>query len=238
MKKEANIYMATRGRSSKNKGSEYERRIAKKMSEAFHTNVQRTAYSGSTRGIETQYNHSEVKGKNGFVGDLFFPQNHPLSIFNYELKNHAKVKLAQFFNSNGEIPSFLEQVTTDSRRLGGVGHSVPCLVIHVEREDDYVAFPFKGEAYKQLTLTGPTMITMLNYVEERTQKNYQYQMLITNLNNFFNIDLKHVYSWYKNYDWERLNHQPIKHSPVKVDRIVNKLFNGESENEITKATKH
>lgn len=219
--------MATKGRSAKFKGSTYERRIAKKMSEAFHTNVQRTAYSGSTRGIETKYNHSEVKGENGFVGDLFFPKNHPLSIFNYELKNHANVKLVNFFRSNGEIPSFLEQVTTDSRRLGGVGHSVPCLIIHVEREDDYVVIPFRAEPYKQLSLTGPTMITGLGYLEERTQKSYYYQVLITNLKNFYHIDLDRVYDWYKNYDWERLNHKPIKHTPVKVDQMVDKLLNGE-----------
>ena len=212
-------FMAQQGRSAKYKGSAYERKIAKLMSEGFHTDVQRTAYSGAGRGIDTQYNNSEVKGENGFVGDLFFPKTHPMSIFNYELKNHAKVKLAQFFNNNGEIPSFLEQVTTDSRRLGGVGHSVPCLVVHVEREDDYVVFPYRGAIYKELLSYGPAMITVLSYTQERTQHTYKYQMLITNLATFMQLSPQHVYQAYKDYDYDRLNHH--QSAPKKLD--INKL---------------
>lgn len=212
--------MASKGRGATNKGRAYERKIAKALSEGFKTNVQRSAYSGAKRGIETDYNLSEVEGENGFVGDLFFPKNHPMSIFNYELKNHAKVKLANFFNNNGEIPSFLEQVTTDSQRLGGVGHSVPCLIVHVEREDDYVIFPYRGEIYKDLTKVGPTMITVLSYQQERTGLNYRYQMLITNLKTFMQIDPKKAYQLYKDYDYDRLNHHAIQHKEVNIKSLV------------------
>lgn len=206
------------------KGKSYERKIAKILSKGFKTDVERTGGSGAIRGIETEYNHSEEIGKNGFVGDLFFPKTHPMSIFNYELKNHAGVKLAHFFNSNGEIPSFLEQVTTDSRRLGGVGNTVPCLIVHVNREDDYVVIPFRGSVYKQLTETGPAMITMLSYTSERENKTYRYQMMITNLKTFIQLDPNQVYKAYKDYDWNRLNHQTVKPKKIDATKLVQEFF--------------
>lgn len=206
------------------KGKSYERKIAKILSKGFKTDVERTGGSGAIRGIETEYNHSEEIGKNGFVGDLFFPKTHPMSIFNYELKNHAGVKLAHFFNSNGEIPSFLEQVTTDSRRLGGVGNTVPCLIVHVNREDDYVVIPFRGSVYKQLTEMGPAMITMLSYTSERESKTYRYQMMITNLKTFIQLDPNQTYKAYKDYDWNRLNHQTVKPKKIDTTKLVQEFF--------------
>lgn len=202
------------------KGKSYERKVAKILSKGFKTDVERTGGSGAIRGIETEYNHSEEVGKNGFVGDLFFPKTHPMSIFNYELKNHAGVKLAHFFNSNGEIPSFLEQVTTDSRRLGGVGNTVPCLIVHVNREDDYVVIPFRGLVYKQLTEMGPAMITMLSYTSEREDKTYRYQMMITNLKTFVKLDPNQTYQAYKDYDWNRLNHQIVQPKKINTTKLV------------------
>lgn len=215
--------MAQQGRSAKYKGSAYERKIAKLMSEGFHTDVQRTAYSGASRGIDTQYNNSEVKGENGFVGDLFFPQTHPMSIFNYELKNHAGVKLIHFFNSNGEIPSFVEQVVTDSNRLGGVNHSVPCLIIHVNREDDYVVIPFEPVTYESLTKIGSTMITLLSYKQERTGNTYRYQVIVTNLTNFMTLDPTTTYHQYHHLDWNRLNHNLATPKDKSVDEILGDL---------------
>lgn len=214
--------MASKGRGAKVAGSAYERQIAKKLSKSFKTNVQRTAYSGATRGIETEYNQSQQIGKDGFVGDLFFPKGHPMSVFNYELKHHNNFKLIHFFNSNGELPSFLEQVTTDSNRLGGVGHSVPCLICHVNREDDYVAIPFEPHIYEYLTTRGSTMITLVHYKQERTNNVYRYQMIVTNLvafENLVNIQDK-VYQYYKNLDWNTLNHHFPKAKPVNVKNLI------------------
>lgn len=215
--------MASQGRGSKISGSNYEREIAKKLSKGFKTNVQRTAYSGATRGIETQYNQSEIQGKAGFVGDSFFPEGHPMSVFNYELKHHNNFKLVHFFNSNGELPSFMKQVTTDSNRLGGVGHSVPCLICHVYREDDYVAIPFEPHIYEYLTTKGSTMITLVHYKQERTGNVYRYQMIVTNLadfENLVNIQDK-VYQYYKELDWNALNHHMKKAKPINVKKLVN-----------------
>lgn len=215
--------MATRGRSSHNKGSSYERKIAKTLSKGFKTDVERTGGSGSYRGICSEYNHSDTIGKNGFVGDLFFPQTHPMSIFNYELKNHAGVKLIHFFNSNGEIPSFVEQVVTDSNRLGGVNHSVPCLIIHVNREDDYVVIPFEPVTYESLTKAGSTMITLLSYKQERTGNTYRYQVIVTNLTNFMTLDPTTTYHQYHHLDWNRLNHNLATPKDKSVDEILGDL---------------
>lgn len=220
--------MASQGRGSKISGSNYERAIAKKLSKGFKTNVQRTAYSGATRGIDTQYNQSEIQGKSGFVGDLFFPEGHPMSVFNYELKHHNNFKFVHFFNSNGELPSFMEQVTTDSNRLGGVGHSVPCLICHVNREDDYVAIPFEPHIYEYLTTKGSTMITLVHYKQERTGNVYRYQMIVTNLadfENLVNIQDK-VYQYYKDLDWNTLNHHMPKAKPVNVKNLIDESLGG------------
>lgn len=198
--------MATKGRSAKNKGSNYEREIAKKLSEMFHTNVQRTGGSGAYRGIDTAYNHSNTHGDRSFVGDVYFPTEHPLSVFNFELKNHEGVKLSHLFNNSGEIPSFLQQVTTDSRRLGGVGSSVPCLIVHVTREDDYVVIPYTPYAYVELSKCGNAMITMLSYDDKRLDHHYRYQVVVTNLNTFGCLDPIKTKEVYQNYDWEVLNH--------------------------------
>lgn len=212
--------MATAGRGAHNKGFSYERRIAKTLSKAFHTNVQRTGGSGAYRGIDTEYNQSEIHGENGFVGDLFFPKNHPMSVFNYELKNHDNVRFNQFFNSNGEIPSFVEQVTTDSNRLGGVGHSVPCLIVHIKREDDYVIIPFENHTYQKLAPLGQTMITVLSYQNERTTMNYHYQVIVTTLDKFTQLDPMTTAKYYKNLDWNKFNHHLPKPKDVNVNNLV------------------
>lgn len=212
------------GSGAVNKGKSYERRIAKKFSLRYKTNVSRTAYSGATRGIETQYNHSSTVGKMGFVGDLFFPADHPMSLFNYELKNHDSVKFVQFFNCNGEIPSFLSQVTNDSERLGGVGHTVPCLIIHIKRENDYAIFPFKGVVYQQLIREhDDTMITMLSYKQERLGAVNRYNMIVTTLDNFMNLDPDFLYQEYKNYNWNYLNKHKIVHKKVDINSIVDRI---------------
>lgn len=215
--------MASKGRGAHTKGFAYERTMAKKFSKAFHTNVQRTANSGATRGVETQYNHADEVGKNGFVGDLFFPKGHPMSIFNYELKNHDSVKFTQFFNCNGEIPSFIEQVYTDSSRLGGPGHSVPCLVIHIKREDDYIVIPFRTMIYKQLALKGKALMALWSYKQQRTGKVFHYQVIITNLKSFTQVKPEDYYQAYKDYDYERLNHYEPKHKKVDIDKLVSEI---------------
>lgn len=168
----------------------------------FHTNVQRTGGSGAYRGIDTAYNHSNIHGDRSFVGDIYFPSEHPFSIFNFELKNHAGVKLSHIFNNNGEIPSFLQQVTTDSRRLCS---SVPCLIIHSDR-DDYVVIPYTPHTYVELTKHGSAMITMLSYDDKRLDHHYRYQVIVTNLNTFGCLDPIKVKEVYQNYDWDVLNH--------------------------------
>lgn len=212
--------MATKGRSAKVKGSDYERTIAKKLSEMFHTNVQRTAGSGAFRGVATTYNHSEISGDRSFVGDIYFPSEHPFSIFNFELKNHAGVKLSQIFNNNGEIPSFLQQVTTDSRRLG---NSIPCLIIHVTREDDYIIIPFTNYAYVELTKHGNAMITMLSYDDKRLDHHYRYQVVVTNLNTFGCLDPIKTKEVYQDYDWEVLNHFKETAKETNPNDYINKM---------------
>lgn len=206
------------------KGKNYERKVAKELSEAFKTDVQRTGGSGAYRGVQTDYNKSDEEGKVGFVGDLFFPEDHPLSIFNYELKNHVNSRLTNIFNNNGEIPSFLEQVITDSNRLGGVGHTAPCLIFHVAREDDYVVFPYSVEIYKDLVTKGPVMIKVMSFYQKRTELTYRYQMLITSRQVFQQVNPEQIQQVYSKLDWDVLNHnlKPVNHE-VDYDDLVDNI---------------
>ena len=212
------------GQGRVSKGKNYERKVAKELSQAFKTDVQRTGGSGAYRGIQTEYNQSEEVGKVGFVGDLFFPSDHPLSIFNYELKNHDKVRLTNIFNNNGEIPSFLEQVITDSNRLGGVGATAPLLIIHVTREDDYVVFPYNANVYSDLVTKGPVMIKVMSFYQKRTELTYRYQMLITNLKTFEQVNPEQIQQVYSKLDWDVLNHdlKPVNHE-VDYDDLVDNI---------------
>lgn len=216
--------MQGNGHTRVSKGKNYERKVAKELSNAFKTDVERTGGSGAYRGIQTEYNQSEEAGKVGFVGDLFFPNDHPLSIFNYELKNHDKVRLTNIFNNSGEIPSFLEQVITDSNRLGGVGATAPCLIIHVTREDDYVVFPYNASVYSDLVTKGPVMIKVMGFYQKRTGLTYRYQMLITNLNTFEQVNPEQIQQVYSKLDWDVLNHdlKPVNHE-VDYDDLVDNI---------------
>lgn len=222
--------MATVGRGAKSKGSSYERQIAKKLSNMFKVSVSRSAYSGAKRGLETQFNTGQSNDY-GFVGDLYFPKGHPMSIFNYELKNHDSVKFNQFFYNTGEIPSFLEQVTTDSERLGGVNHSVPCLIIHIKRQDDYVIIPYEIHTYADLVKHSPVMITLMSYQNERTQQLFRYQMLITTLKAFGQLNPKAMYQRYHTLNWNKLNHFKKSKKTIDVNKLINDI--GEKDHEIT-----
>lgn len=219
------------GKGRVNKGKTYERKIAKILSNAFKTDVQRTGGSGAYRGIETAYNESETVGKSGFVGDLFFPNTHPMSLFNYELKNHDKVSVTNIIKSTGEMQTFINQVITDSTRLGGVGHTNPCLIIHVKNEDDYVLIPYEPHVYNQLVKDSLCSIIMLNHNinklkfsnKENTDYIYHYQMILTNLDGFTKIDPKLVSKYYKNLNWNKFN-KKIKGKEVNTDDMLSQLM--------------
>ena len=191
------------GSSANNKGKTYERSVAKKLSDYFKTSVNRVPLSGAWRGNNNQYS---LRDDSNYIGDLFFPTGHPLSIFNYELKNHKEIKLRNFFSNNREIPQFMQQVTTDSYRLGGVGSSIPCLIVHVAREDDYVVVPYQIDMYKSLVdKEMPAMISRLGYTDEMTGKSYTYLCIITNLASFGSQDADNLYKWYHKLNWDILN---------------------------------
>ena len=191
------------GSAANNKGKTFERNISKKLSEYFKTSVNRVPLSGAWRGNNNQY---ALRDDSNYIGDLFFPTDHPLSIFNYELKNHKEIKLRNFFMNNREVPQFMQQVVTDSNRLGGVGKSIPCLIVHINREDDYVVLPYQKDMYKSLISNNlPANISMLGYTDEMTGRTYKYLSIITNLSSFGAQSADSLYRWYHQIDWDKLN---------------------------------
>lgn len=200
------------------KGKKYELQISKDMSKAFKTNVSRTPMSGSWRGSNNDYNNHE---DNRFLGDLFFPLNHPMNIFNIELKNHADIKLRSFFINSSRVQEFMNQVVTDAHRKDG--YSVPILICKVSREDNYLVIPYQDDFYNNLIKNEyPAQRLMLTNKDKMNKSINRYDCILTNLKSFMKFSVKDLTTWYKDVDWDKLNTN-IKIEDDSEDEIVSAL---------------
>lgn len=204
--------MASAGSGAHQKGNNFERAVSKKLSKAWQVEVNRTAYSGSTS------NASAQAGLSGFTGDLFVTPSSKLSgIFSFELKNHANFRLRHIFMNNGEYPSYLEQCVEDSRRQG----SVPVLILHVTREDDYVVIPHNKTYLAWLRKNNyPAMEVLSSYTNSRTQQTNDFEMLVTNLKAFCATPQKILLS-YRGSVWDKLNRDK---QPKEFDNDLDKIM--------------
>lgn len=233
--------MARKGRSAVYKGKDFERLISKKLSKAFKTNVSRTPMSGSWRGSDNEYSTHE---DNRLLGDLFFPLHHPLNIFNIELKNHDDVKLRTIFINGVQIQDFIDQVVTDANRK--VGYSVPVLIIHISREDDYVILPYQNDMYfSAIHLGYPVFRSILHSKDKMHNRINYYDCIITNLKCFMAQSVSDLANWYSDVDWDCLNKKQTKSEVEDVDgeldkamTSINKLMKASDKREKNKTIKH
>lgn len=95
--------MATRGKGAKTKGSSFERKIAKILSEWGNVELKRTPQSGGF-----------AKEGNSYRGDINTINNEDFFIFNIECKNQEVWSLDQLFNDGCILFSFFEQCIGDT----------------------------------------------------------------------------------------------------------------------------
>lgn len=210
------------GRNRHEKGNRYEVQTAKKLSSWTGEQVMRSLTSGAG-GSRTGQEQAQM------IGDLFFPLKKKKLIvdnnFTYECKCHKSSKLVHLFNCNGEIPSFWEQATTDCRRISK--HN-PMLIMHVDREDDYIVVPYNTLFEDYLFDNNlPYMSKKLSYTIKMTKQTYNYKVIITNLKSLMTTDPNWFYKIYENCDWDNLNHfeenpkQEINDAMSAIDASLN-----------------
>lgn len=213
--------MATKGRSAVVRGKTYERNIAKKLTNNYGVPINRVPLSGAA-------NYKEMDGSRladrSFIGDLFAPEGHPLGIFNFELKSHSNVKASHLIKGIGEIPSFLEQVTTDAYRIGGYTKTVPCLIVHIDKDDDYVILPYASKLYNHYIDNYFAIKTQLSYADDRTKVIRKYDVTITNLEAFMSISADTYNQAYQKINWDILN-QEVESSEedFNIDKIIDEI---------------
>lgn len=217
--------MAKKGRSANVKGKTFERDIVKLFTKNYQVQVNRGAYSGA--------NHLNGNVERSFVGDVFFPASHPLSLFNFELKNHDTIQFSNIIKGNKELPSFLEQVMTDTNRLLSVGYkSIPCLIIKVKRDGIYVTLPFSDTIYTELCNSNELAVKhRLSYNDKRHKIIKQYDVLTTTIGGFMKLNVTTLVNAYKNYDLESLNHNLSSNieTPL-VDNLIEEIIENEQKN--------
>ncbi|MBT9670533.1 hypothetical protein GPK34_00580 [Secundilactobacillus kimchicus] len=213
--------MTSVGKMRKNKGSNYERQISKKMSKWSGQRVLRTLSSGA--------GGARAEHETRMTGDLFFPIGSNNS-FTYELKNHASTRIQHVINNNGDIPEFWEQATTDCRRLSEWGYS-PMLIFHISREADYVLVPWtKWLQMKLRELELPCEVQETWYVNERTKRKYSFETLLTTLSAITQLVPEELFEHYQDLNWDRANVQ--KEVPEDTpDKVVENML--ENINDLT-----
>lgn len=204
------IHIASQGKQATVKGANYERKIAKKLTEGFGVEFHRTAYSGATS------NGASLAGIQSFTGDLFTTDER--LNFSFELKTHEKFRLKDVFNNNKIFTNFLAQNVADAKR----SNQVPVLILHSKKErEDYVILPFEKDMDRLLQSNNfPCMTFRAHYKDDRTQQVYFYQLLVTDLQSFTQATPEQLHTYYSKLDWNTLNKETQHIDVIDVDEIV------------------
>lgn len=175
------------------KGSTYERKIAKVLSEWTGEDVHRSPSSGGLRWGSDQR----------VVGDIVFPVDSKNS-FVYELKKREEDHLKNLFLGTGKIKEYWQQVVTDSRRMKEHGMS-PCLIFSKNRDKDYVVIPYVRAIFDLLFLESLPVVNLhISYIDKDNNANKFNVMLIT-LDALTTLNHEEVFNTYRNLDWDSEN---------------------------------
>ena len=163
--------MASRGRQARVKGSGQELKLAKLLSAWTGQTFVRVPMSGA--------NHQQ-KGEINMIGDITAPTGSNNS-FNYESKKHEAVNVKQVMFNNGEIPSFWEQVVTDSGRVVD-GMLSPMLIFTKNYEPNYVLVPYTEWLVTNLQdKLLPCQVQKTSYVDSVSKKLQVFDTILTTL---------------------------------------------------------
>ena len=181
--------MASRGRGSKSKGSNFELKIAKQLTTWWGATFHRVPGSGSLH----------WGSDNRVAGDIVPPQGLDFP-FVVECKKHEGWTLDNVLLNTGEPKTWWAQVVTDSRRV----KQVPMLIFSRNRAKEYVMVPYSEDLYKMLTDTqkDPTMRTQITFEDIREEEQY-FDVLVTTLDALSKVDPNVLRAYAKEVQWDR-----------------------------------
>lgn len=196
---------------SKQKGSNYERKVAKLLSSWWGSEFHRTPASGGLRWGED----------NNVAGDIVTP---PSANFPYviECKNReGGWTLESIVLDKHDIKNWWAQVVADARRV----KKTPVLIFTRNRAEDFIMLPFKEDMYQKLEENDkPAMRTYIEYTDDLTTQKERFDILITTMSGLTQFDKDYV--WDNAFeDWEdktRLT-KDIEPPVENLDDLVDKL---------------
>jgi predicted lipase len=126
------------GSKSKNKGSSFERDIAKKFSEVFGESFVRTAHSGAFIGGSNQARKASLSANQtkSFKGDITPPDD--WVNFNIELKNYADSSFHLLMSKSKQLEGWLDQLLEVAEE-----NDLNILIYKITRRGEYIAIPAK-----------------------------------------------------------------------------------------------
>lgn len=182
--------MASVGKGSKAKGSNFERKIAKALSEYWGAEFHRTPGSGSLH----------WQSENNVAGDIVAGPSAGLP-FVIECKNQeaGNWTIESAFLGKHNIKEWWSQVVTDSRRV----ERIPLLIFTRNRAEEFVMIPYEEEVYLAYVQNRmPAMRTTITYKEELTDTTESFDVLITTLKGFTSKTPKYYQELAGKYKWQ------------------------------------
>ncbi|GAA0348287.1 hypothetical protein GCM10008931_44470 [Oceanobacillus oncorhynchi subsp. oncorhynchi] len=178
------------------KGSSYERKIAKILSEWTGETCHRVPQSGAGGvrwGSDSRMN-----------GDIVFPVDSNNS-FVYELKKREGWDFKHLLLNTGQIKEWWKQVITDARRMKEHGMS-PCLIFSKNRDKDYVIIPYLENIFKHLQAANHPISNQIIWFKDEDGKVNRFNVMLTTLDALTSfINPSYIFDTYKNLDWDKEN---------------------------------
>lgn len=124
------------------------------------------------------------------------------------------------FLNGSVLKIFLSQNVEDADRLDG---KLPMLIMHVNREDDYVVLPYHASFEKFIVENKlPYFRKTVFSDEKRTGKTTSFDAIITNLSSFTKVKPDTMFSWYSEIkDYKKVSKSTVKQS--SIDKLVGDL---------------
>jgi len=173
---------------SKNKGSTYERKIAKYLSSWWGGNFSRTPASGGLRwGTD-----------NRIAGDIVAPPEADFP-FVTELKNREGWLMEHILLDIGQPKEWLAQVISDARRV----KRTPMLIFSRNRAKDFIMVPYTHWLYGQLNAlqTYDVMQTKVTIKTIRDEVQV-FDMIVTTLDTFTKVPIEDLKHYGKTVEWD------------------------------------
>lgn len=196
--------MATIGKSARDKGAQFERKITKML----------TAWAGgkaefSRSPLSGSYGSTTHKTNGDTAGDIVTESAWP---FNLELKNHESfTSLDTIFHSHANIQSFWVQNLGDAIRT----KRVPMLINHRNRSKIYATMPYSALLHKDLRMSGKDYgIFSIRWYDEVLDVHFTQEVITVVLEDFLELYsyddiLSHEQAWFTEWYYRLANDKDL-----------------------------